>query len=200
MRISDREFWIDLLQQEKVPEERWDEMLQAIDKSEREPREKTAEKLGSLSEAVFAVLDGGGKSEKLEQVADGLRARGLDGFRENRSRDRARPRLLHRDCFRGVRSRGKISRARRRRTLRQPHRAVERRRCFVAGGRICHGRRRSGRIDCGDSGGARTEPRRQTHATATSMFTSSSRKKNGGRTRSRSCKRCASKNIASISR
>ena len=55
-------------------------MLQAIDKSEREPREKTAEKLGSLSEAVFAVLDGGGKSEKLEQVADGLRARGLDEF------------------------------------------------------------------------------------------------------------------------
>ena len=80
VRISDRRFWIDLLQQEKVPEERWDEMLQAIDKSEREPREKTAEKLGSLSKAVFAVLDGGGESAKLEQVADGLRARGLDAF------------------------------------------------------------------------------------------------------------------------
>jgi len=80
VRISDRRFWIDLLQQEKVPEERWAEMLQAIDKSEREPREKTAEKLGSLSKPIFAVLDGGGKSEKLEQLADGLRARRLDAF------------------------------------------------------------------------------------------------------------------------
>jgi histidyl-tRNA synthetase len=80
VRISDREFWIDLLRQEKISEDRWDEILQAIDKSEREPREKTAEKLGSLSKSVFAVLDGGGKSEKLEQIVESLRDRGLDGF------------------------------------------------------------------------------------------------------------------------
>ncbi len=80
VRISDREFWIDLLRQEKISEDRWDEILQAIDKSEREPREKTAEKLGSLSKSVFAILDGGGKSEKLEQIVEGLRDRGLDGF------------------------------------------------------------------------------------------------------------------------
>ena len=139
VRISDRRFWIDLLQREKVPEERWEEMLQAIDKSEREPREKTAEKLGSLSRTGLAILDGGGGSEKLEQVVEGLRARGLDEFVENRSADRARPRLLHRDCFRGVRSRREISRNRRRRTLRQSHRAIERRQRFVAGSGICHG-------------------------------------------------------------
>ncbi|PZR75572.1 MAG: histidine--tRNA ligase, partial [Chthoniobacterales bacterium] len=41
IRISDREFWTPLLKSERVPEERWEEVLQAIDKSEREPREKT---------------------------------------------------------------------------------------------------------------------------------------------------------------
>ena len=80
VRISDREFWIDLLRQEKIPEDRWDEVLQAIDKSEREPREKTAEKLGPLSKSVFAILDGSGKSEKLDLVLSGLKERGLDGF------------------------------------------------------------------------------------------------------------------------
>ena len=80
VRISDREFWIDLLRQEKIPEDRWDEILQTIDKSEREPREKTAEKLGPLAKSVFAILDGGGKSEKLELVLAGLKERGLDGF------------------------------------------------------------------------------------------------------------------------
>jgi histidyl-tRNA synthetase len=80
LRISDRQFWIDLLRREKIPENRWDEVLQTIDKSEREPREKTAEKLGSLGKAVFEILDGGGKSEKLEQVVSNLRDRGLDAF------------------------------------------------------------------------------------------------------------------------
>src|SRR4051812_23655636 len=72
VRISDREFWIDLLRQNKIAEDRWDEILQTIDKSEREPRQKTAERLGSLAESVFAILDGGGKSEKLERVVEGL--------------------------------------------------------------------------------------------------------------------------------
>ena len=80
VRISDREFWIDLLRQNKIAEDRWDEILQTIDKSEREPREKTAERLGSLAKSVFAILDGGGKSEKLERVVEGLRQRGLEGF------------------------------------------------------------------------------------------------------------------------
>lgn len=80
VRISDREFWTQLLRREKIEEPRWDEILQTIDKSEREPREKTAEKLGSLAKSVFAILDDGGKSEKLESVAAGLRDRGLDRF------------------------------------------------------------------------------------------------------------------------
>ena len=39
VRISDREFWIDFLRQQNVPEEKWQETLQVIDKSEPEPRE-----------------------------------------------------------------------------------------------------------------------------------------------------------------
>jgi histidyl-tRNA synthetase len=80
VRISDREFWINFLREQKVPEEKWQETLQIIDKSEREPREKTAAKLGSLAESVFQILDGAGTSEKLDRVLDGLRARGLGEF------------------------------------------------------------------------------------------------------------------------
>ncbi|MGE5212612.1 MAG: histidine--tRNA ligase [Nitrospirota bacterium] len=80
VRISDREFWTDFFREEKVPAERWDGLLQAIDKSAREPRDKTAEKLGVLADPVFAILKSGGKSTKLEQVVEGLRARGLADF------------------------------------------------------------------------------------------------------------------------
>lgn len=80
VRISDREFWTDFFREQKVPAERWDGLLQAIDKSAREPRDKTAEKLGGLADAVFAMLKSGGKSTKLEQLVEGLRARGLADF------------------------------------------------------------------------------------------------------------------------
>jgi histidyl-tRNA synthetase len=80
VRISDREFWIDFLRQQNVPEEKWQETLQIIDKSEREPREKTAAKLGQLAEPTFKILDGEGRSEKLERVVEALRGRGLADF------------------------------------------------------------------------------------------------------------------------
>jgi histidyl-tRNA synthetase len=80
VRISDREFWTDFLRENDVPPDRWDEFLQAIDKLGREPREKTAEKLGKLAEPVFATLKSGGKSEKLGKLVDALRGRGLADF------------------------------------------------------------------------------------------------------------------------
>jgi histidyl-tRNA synthetase len=80
VRISDREFWTDFLSRENVQPDRWSEVLQVIDRSARESREKTAEKLGPLAEPVFATLKSGGKSAKLEQLVDGLRARGLADF------------------------------------------------------------------------------------------------------------------------
>jgi histidyl-tRNA synthetase len=80
VRISDREFWIDFLRAQNVPEEQWQEMLQTIDKSEREPRERTATRLGPLAEPAFKILDGGGKSEKLEKLLAALGDRGLAEF------------------------------------------------------------------------------------------------------------------------
>src|SRR6266436_3213064 len=80
VRISDREFWTDFLREKDVPPDRWDDVLQAIDKSGREPREKTAEKLGDLADPIFSILKSGGKSQKLEQLVEGLRARGLADY------------------------------------------------------------------------------------------------------------------------
>ena len=77
VRISDREFWTEFLRSQKVAPERWDEILQVIDKFERE---KTTEKLGQLADPVLRILSEGGKSEKLDQLVDGLRARGLADF------------------------------------------------------------------------------------------------------------------------
>lgn len=80
VRISDREFWIDFLRAQHVPEDRWQQSLEIIDKSEREPREKTAERLGPLANAVFDIFDGGGKSDKLDALIAGLRQRGVADF------------------------------------------------------------------------------------------------------------------------
>jgi histidyl-tRNA synthetase len=82
VRISDREFWTDFLHRQNVPAEQWDEALQAIDKSGREPREKTSEKLGALANPVFKILNEGGTSEKLVRVVEGLRERKLAEFVE----------------------------------------------------------------------------------------------------------------------
>src|SRR5437868_7213894 len=80
VRISDREFWTDFLRAQKLPTEQWEEVLQIIDKSGREPREKTEEKLGKLAVPVFSAFDEGGRSGKLDRLVDGLGARGLAGF------------------------------------------------------------------------------------------------------------------------
>jgi histidyl-tRNA synthetase len=80
VRISDREFWTDFFRERNVPAEQWPVLLQVIDKSAREPREKTAEKLGDLADPVFATLKSGGNSAKLEHLVQGLRARGLADF------------------------------------------------------------------------------------------------------------------------
>src|SRR5882724_7943222 len=80
VRISDREFWTELLKLEKVPPDRWEEMLQTIDKSEREPREKTGERLGKLAGPVFEIFEKGGESVKLNNIMENLRLRGLADF------------------------------------------------------------------------------------------------------------------------
>ncbi len=80
VRISDREFWTEFLKSERVPEDRWQQVLQIIDKSEREPRQQVTEKLGDLAEPVFEILEKGGDSAKLNGIAENLRLRGLAAF------------------------------------------------------------------------------------------------------------------------
>ena len=80
VRISDREFWTDFLKTRDVPQDRWPEVLQAIDKSERDPREKTAARLGDLAAPILEILEKGSRSDRLDRMMDGLRLRGLADF------------------------------------------------------------------------------------------------------------------------
>src|SRR5471032_3370388 len=82
VRLSDRQFWTDFMNAKAIPEDQRYAFIQAIDKSEREPREKTAEKLGPLAAEVFAILDDANstKSERLDTVETGLRPRGLQDY------------------------------------------------------------------------------------------------------------------------
>lgn len=80
VRLSDRIFWSDFMTAKNVPEDQRYAFIQAIDKSEREPREKTAEKLGPLADEVFSILENGAPSERLDTVEAGLRHRGLQDY------------------------------------------------------------------------------------------------------------------------
>ncbi len=72
VRISDRQFWTDFLKENDVPADRWDELLQVIDRSEREPREQTVEKLGKLADSVLAI-EAFDRTGKLRAIAGGGR-------------------------------------------------------------------------------------------------------------------------------
>lgn len=80
VRISDRDFWTDFFREKAVSPGNWDDLLQAIDKSGRETRQRTAEKLGKLADPIFSVLKGGGRSQKLDHLVAGLRHRGLADY------------------------------------------------------------------------------------------------------------------------
>src|SRR6185312_5215798 len=80
VRLSDRQFWTDFLRSQGVAESRWQQTLEIIDKSERESPEKTKEKLGELAAPVSKLLAEGGKSDRLNEMLDGLRARGLADY------------------------------------------------------------------------------------------------------------------------
>lgn len=82
VRVSDRQFWTDFLKSHGVGENRWQEVLEIIDKSEREAPDKTTEKLGELAAPISEILNGGGSSDRLDQVVAGLRNLGLAEFVE----------------------------------------------------------------------------------------------------------------------
>ncbi|MES2309176.1 MAG: histidine--tRNA ligase [Verrucomicrobiota bacterium] len=80
IRMSDRQFWIDFLKENGVPESEWYAKLQAIDKSEREKPEVTKEKLGPLAEKIEKIFLEGAPSERISTVVQGLKAMGLGDF------------------------------------------------------------------------------------------------------------------------
>jgi histidyl-tRNA synthetase len=82
VRLSDRQFWTDFMDAKAIPEDQRYAFIQAIDKSEREPREKTAEKLGPLADEVFTILDDANSaaSTRLDEVTNGLLFRGLQDY------------------------------------------------------------------------------------------------------------------------
>ena len=82
VRLSDRQFWTDFMDAHGIAEDQRYAFIQAIDKSEREDRAKTAEKLGPAADEVFAILDDAtkGKSARLDTIESGLRHRGLQDY------------------------------------------------------------------------------------------------------------------------
>jgi len=80
IRMSDRQFWIDFLKENGVPESEWYLKLQAIDKSEREKPEVTRDKLGPLAEKIEKIFAEGASSERISTVVNGLKAMGLEEY------------------------------------------------------------------------------------------------------------------------
>jgi histidyl-tRNA synthetase len=82
VRLSDRQFWNDFMDAHGIAEDRRYAFIQAIDKSEREERSVTAQKLGAAADEVFGLLDDAAKGEsaRLDTVEAGLRARGLQDY------------------------------------------------------------------------------------------------------------------------
>ena len=91
VRLSDRIFWSDFMRTYGIPEDKHYEFIQAIDKSEREGREKTAERLSKITsnlsdglarhvDATLDFADDSVKSERLDTVETGLRHRGLGDY------------------------------------------------------------------------------------------------------------------------
>ncbi|MEM6884918.1 MAG: histidine--tRNA ligase [Verrucomicrobiota bacterium] len=77
VRISDRQFWQELLESHNLPVENYYEIYQALDKIERAPEEVTREKLGDLADPVFEALRSGKGGERLEQLFGQLDALGI---------------------------------------------------------------------------------------------------------------------------
>ncbi len=80
IRMSDRQFWIDFLKENGVPESEWYLKLQAIDKSEREKPEVTRDKLGPLAEKIEKIFAEGASSDRISTVVNGLKAMGLEEY------------------------------------------------------------------------------------------------------------------------
>lgn len=86
IRVSDRNAWVQFATGNGVTEENLNAFLQAIDKMERAPEEKTDEALQAVGISLSAVKEfigsGAEASDDLQSVLDNLSARGLRDFVE----------------------------------------------------------------------------------------------------------------------
>ncbi|MCG8599866.1 MAG: histidine--tRNA ligase [Verrucomicrobiales bacterium] len=86
IRVSDRNAWVQFATGNGVTEENLNAFLQAIDKMERAPEEKTDEALQAVGISLSAVKgfigSGAEASDDLQSVLDNLSARGLRDFVE----------------------------------------------------------------------------------------------------------------------
>lgn len=80
VRISDRLFWQEFLDERSVSEERRKAFYQALDKMEREDPVKTRELLGDLADDTFAAIERSGGNARLQELIGRLRDLGLGEY------------------------------------------------------------------------------------------------------------------------
>ncbi|MFQ3670027.1 MAG: histidine--tRNA ligase [Verrucomicrobiia bacterium] len=80
VRISDRLFWSEFMDQHAVPENDRYAFLQILDKMERQPPEVTRQALGTLGAPVFQAIEAGQGNARLEELKGRLQDFGLDSW------------------------------------------------------------------------------------------------------------------------
>ncbi|MEM9445421.1 MAG: histidine--tRNA ligase [Verrucomicrobiota bacterium] len=76
VRVSDRQYWMDFMQNHAVSEDKQYEFLQVLDKIERTDEKVTQEKLGDLYPKVKQAFSKGASSERLSELMKLLQAMG----------------------------------------------------------------------------------------------------------------------------
>ncbi len=102
VRLSDREFWTDLLRQLEVPADQWSELLQVIDKSERESRETDSWTARRAGRTGFRSSRRRRTKRKTGSTRPATRRPRTGRLRQNRSHNCPRTRLLHRSSLRSL--------------------------------------------------------------------------------------------------
>jgi histidyl-tRNA synthetase len=82
VRVSDRLFWTEFLRELGADPQEWYAIFQAIDKSEREPPDLVAKRLGRWAKPVLSALENPPVSPRLEELLERASWRGLSGYVE----------------------------------------------------------------------------------------------------------------------
>lgn len=77
VRISDRHYWQEFLQKNKISGTEAETIFQVLDKMDRTPEEESRKKLGKWANAVFEALEAGGTNARLDELMERLDAMGV---------------------------------------------------------------------------------------------------------------------------